>query len=431
MNKFILFFVVAVISFNQVSAQQKVFTQDIDNFWIAYDSIKTTDDSLKQIKFIQTLYIDKGTQGLKTFMQLRNYSAGLYVHLINKYPKFWNSIRPNTLAVKSKGREIEKSVEKFKTLYPELKDAKMYFTIGGLRSGGTTKDSMVMVGAEIATGDSATDVSEFSDKWLAGVFKEQNSENIVSMNVHEYVHTQQNGEGNNLLSQSIVEGAAEFITELVLGRPLQRNYITYGNQHKQDLKEAFKREMFSKAFRNWLYNGNNAKTVADLGYFIGYDICKSYYRNQVNKKQAIKNIIQLNYSDTISVENFLKQSKFYSEPINKKQIIQAYRAKQPKFIRIEEFKKNDTSVDASLKQITFVFSQQMSSNISISLGGKGKEFFPITGVAGFSDDRTKCYVNVALKPDHEYEFVITNRGFSSADGYTLFDNYSIKFKTRP
>jgi hypothetical protein len=41
--------------------QQKVFTQDIDNFWVAFDSIQTTKDSIKQINFIQASYIDKGT----------------------------------------------------------------------------------------------------------------------------------------------------------------------------------------------------------------------------------------------------------------------------------------------------------------------------------------------------------------------------------
>jgi predicted CDP-diglyceride synthetase/phosphatidate cytidylyltransferase len=35
-------------------------------------------DSLQQIQFIQTLYIDKGTNGLKAFMVLRNYNAKLW-----------------------------------------------------------------------------------------------------------------------------------------------------------------------------------------------------------------------------------------------------------------------------------------------------------------------------------------------------------------
>lgn len=289
----------------------KVFTSDIDNFWIAYDSVQTTSDTLKQINFIQTLYIDKGTRGLKAFMVARNYNAKLWVALIRKYPKFWNSIRPNTLTVKSYAAEIEKSIVRFKELYPDLKEAKMYFTVGGLRSGGTTMNDMVLIGSEIATGNASTDVSEFTNNWLEGVFKNQQADNLVVLNIHEYVHTQQKGEPKNLLGQAIKEGACDFIMELVVGKPLQNNYIIYGKEHETILKEEFKTEMLSNNYSNWLYNGSNAKTVADLGYFMGYTICRSYYNNATDKKKAVREIIELNYSDTTAVEDFLNRSKYY------------------------------------------------------------------------------------------------------------------------
>src|SRR5215204_2770396 len=109
----ILFITVSLLTRSICSSaqnNQKVFTSDIDNFWIAYDSIQTTKDSLKQIDFIQNLYIDKGTKGLKAFMAVRNYTAELWVKLIRIYPKFWNSIRPNTFTVKSYVQEIETSI---------------------------------------------------------------------------------------------------------------------------------------------------------------------------------------------------------------------------------------------------------------------------------------------------------------------------------
>ena len=112
----------------------------------------------------------------------------------------------------------------------------MYFTIGGLRSGGTTVGNMVLVGAEIACGDPSTDVSEFPNDWLAGVFKEQSLNNIINLNIHEYVHTQQKGEGDNLLAACIHEGACDFITELVIEKQMAANYIKYGLAHEESLK---------------------------------------------------------------------------------------------------------------------------------------------------------------------------------------------------
>jgi hypothetical protein len=110
---------------------QRVFTSDIDHFWIAYDSAQTTTDSVQQLHFIQTLYVEKGTPGLKAFMEVRDYSGPGWVSLLRKYPKFWQSIRPNTLSVKSFAPGIEASIRQFKRLYPPLTKAKMYFTVGG------------------------------------------------------------------------------------------------------------------------------------------------------------------------------------------------------------------------------------------------------------------------------------------------------------
>ena len=48
-------------------------------------------------------------------MKARDYSAGLWVELMNKYLKFWNSIRPNTLAITSKAKEIEENIKNWRS----------------------------------------------------------------------------------------------------------------------------------------------------------------------------------------------------------------------------------------------------------------------------------------------------------------------------
>ena len=428
---FIIVFSLVTLSLSsKTQKDQNVFTSDIDNFWIAYDSIQTTNDSLKQIGFIQNLYINKGTKGLKAFMEARDYTAKLWVDLIRMYPKFWNSIRPNTFTVKLYAAEIEKSIQKLKDLYPGLKEAKMYFTVGGLRSGGTTMNDMVLIGSEIATGNASTDVSEFPNNWLKGVFKNQQVDNLVSLNIHEYVHTQQKGDPKDLLGQAIKEGACDFITELLIGKLLQNNYIVYGREHEAELKERFKLEMFTTAYSNWLYNGSNAKNVADLGYYMGYTICKTYYENSSDKKITIKEIIELNYSNSAAVENFLKRSKYYTELINKTELIQTFEAKRPYVLRIEPFANGDSLVNAGNKELKIIFSSPMDKNgFSINNGKRGKDYSPIIAVIGFSDDATFFTLKIDMKPDHEYEFIITDKSFKSAEGYPL-KPYEVKFKTK-
>ena len=296
-----------------VYAQNKpnVFTSDIDNFWIAFDSLQTTKEKNTQIEVMQSIYIDKATYGLKMFMELRKFDASKLAESINKYPKFWKSIRGNTLKVKQVIPAIEIYIQKLNILYPDLRGAKFFFTISAIRAAGVAKDSLVLIGSEIALGDKNTDVSEFPDKRLENFFKSKNTSNIIPVAIHEYVHTQQTTEGKILLGQAIYEGSCDFITELVLKKLLTNSYLKYGRKNEKMLKRQFKKEMLAEDYSNWLYNGASSKTMGDLGYFMGYAICKAYYRHSNNKSAAIKNIIGLNYSDQSAIMQFLAESKYY------------------------------------------------------------------------------------------------------------------------
>lgn len=411
----------------------KIFTSDIDNFWIAYDSIQKTNDYSKKLDIINKLYITKGTTGLKAFMKLKNYNDTVYINCIDEYPKFWTSIRPNTLSVKNKTDELNIAISTLKKLYPELKDAEIYFTIGGLRAGGMPAHNKVLIGTEIATGNPATDVSEFKNNWYKSIFSNQSLDNLVSVNIHEYVHTQQKDNNSSLLlHQAITEGSCDFITELVLGTPLQRRYISYGNLHFDKLKKKFKEEMFLSASENWLYNGQQKGDSADLGYYMGYEICKSYYNNEKNKSQAIKDIIELDYSDEKVVENFLRKSKFFKEKISKKKLLKAYDEKRPYIVKIAPFKNGAENVSSKLKEIRITFSKEMEpGDYSIDFSKKGSDFYPIKNVKDFENNDKTIVLSVDLKPHKEYEFIISNRRFKSKDGYFLKEGeYLVKFRTK-
>lgn len=424
-----IFSIVFVSVFSQ--SKNKIFTADIDNFWIAYDSIHHTNDFSKKLNFINKLYLEKASKGLSAFMKARDYNDTLYVKIVEKYPKFWNSIKQNTLSVKSKTVELNKAVEKLKKLYPELKDAEMYFTIGGLRSGGTVADDMVLIGAEIATGNSNVDMSEFENDWLKNVFAKQSLDNIVYLNIHEYIHTQQKQGSNNVLSRSIAEGSCDFIAELAIEKPIQTQYLTYGKSHEQEIKKLFKKEMFSNNSSNWLYNGSKKAEGADLGYFVGYEICKLYYENAKDKSRAIKDIIELNYGNSQAVEEFLYKSKFFKEQINKQKLLKEYSKNLPYIVKIEPFENGSSHVSSDTKELKITFSKEMETkSFSINYSVKGKEYFPITKVKGFENKDKTMVILIDLRPEREYEFVITNRSFKSKDGYPLIsEEYPVKFKT--
>ncbi|PQB06059.1 hypothetical protein BST85_11205 [Aureitalea marina] len=295
---------------------QSVFTSDIDNFWQAYDSIQTTDNFSRKLELINQHYLDKASPGLQSFAESRNYTDTVYVRLLEKFPKFWASIRGNTLRSKEKAKDIDLAIARLKVLYPELKEAQIYFTIGGLNSGGTTDGLLSLIGCEIAAADESVDTSEFTEGWyafLADLFKTQSLENMVYINVHEYVHTQQTENDPYVLAHSLKEGSCDFIAELVLEEPLSAPYISYGLENEEVIKKKFRDDLFKEDSSDWLYNSGDTESVGDLGYFMGYAICKAYYERSRDKKLAVKEIIELNYLDSIAVVDFLNRSGYYKD----------------------------------------------------------------------------------------------------------------------
>ena len=191
------------------------------------------------------------------------------------------------------------------TNYPEI-----FFTVGALKSAGVYVHNYALIGIELAIGNTETDVSEFSGKRLSDRFENQNADNFLYVAIHELVHTQQKQEGLTLLGQSLCEGACDFIAELVMDTTLQLTHLKYGRIHEEEIKAKFKNEMFRTSFDGWLYSGNSSQAVSDLGYFMGYVICKSYYNKNKNKHRAIRDIIQLRYSDKHEIKKFLRQSGY-------------------------------------------------------------------------------------------------------------------------
>ncbi|NEM98820.1 hypothetical protein GXP69_14040 [Pontibacter sp. BT327] len=52
--------------------------------------------------------------------------------------------------------------------------------------------------------------------------------------------------------------------------------------------------MLGTDISNWLYNGlKSTDKPGDLGYYMGYKICEAYYNNSEDKKQAIKEILDI------------------------------------------------------------------------------------------------------------------------------------------
>jgi uncharacterized protein YjaZ len=72
-----------------------------------------------------------------------------------------------------------------------------------------------------------------------------------------------------------------------------------------ELWREFESKMNSKEYKGWLYGPSVPGRPNDLGYWMGYKIAKAYFDKASDKKQAVKEI--LNIKD---FKQFLKESGY-------------------------------------------------------------------------------------------------------------------------
>jgi hypothetical protein len=252
--------------------------------------------------------LEKGSVGLKEFLRVRIRSAENLAATIDKHPKYYAGLRDPSRKAAAYQDAIRASFHKLKKLYQPAVFPNVYFLIGSMNSGGTLTHTGLVIGVDMYGMNKDTPVEELG-RWHRAVLKPIKA--IPYIVAHELIHYQQKyrTDSSTLLAKAICEGSADFIGELISGGLINNHLHTYGNPRERDLWAEFKREMDGKDLSKWLFQGDAAKDrPADLGYYIGYKICESYYKQAADKKAAIRAILEIK-----DFKDFLKASKYESK----------------------------------------------------------------------------------------------------------------------
>lgn len=255
------------------------------------------------------------------------------------------------------------------------------------------------------------------DKEGAPVFKEQNYLPTV---IHEFNHS--------------------FIN------PLLTKYENNTDLQKsmQTLLDTMRTEMEQQAYRNWYTVLNESLVRASV---VRYLMKNNPADQSVAEEEAV---IQVNrgflwMNDLVTLlgqyENNRSQyptiDAFYPAIIDFfhgaaqkiSQTKSTYESNLPQIAAIEPFANGAQQVDPATKEIIIRFDRVMrGTGYSINYGSLGKQAFPVKSVVGYTEDKKAIRLELDLKPNTEYEMILTGRSFRSSAGYPI-SNYQVKFKT--
>lgn len=264
----------------------KIVTEDLGRFWAAFDQAGPQFPA----ETFQKVYLDKGTPGLQDFVKLRIESAERLAKTVKAVPEYYASIRASTQRIPEMEPQIRAAFKALEEIYPEAVFPDVYFLVGVLSSGGTVSERGLLIGAEMFGRTPESPMDKLGD-WLKTVLSPV--ENVPHIVAHELIHFQQGSpESTTLLSQAIREGSADFLSELISGRHINRHVHDFAVPRRSALWEEFKEKMGSQDFKGWLYSSTEGRPN-DLGYWIGYEITKAYYDQAADKRQAVKEILNI------------------------------------------------------------------------------------------------------------------------------------------
>ncbi len=228
----------------------------------------------------------------------------------------------------------------------------------------------------------------------------------------------------------LYEGVAEFVSCKVTGKKSNSTAIEFGKANQTKVINQFVLDLFLMSNNyNWLWGANrNELKIRDLGYYIGYEICERYYTLSKDKTQAIRELIELDYTNEKEVERIVDRTKLLPKTL--KELYKDYEKQRPKVVAMSPFKNGSRDVKSGLTKITINFSEPLNGHHDgIDFGDLGQEHCPkINPEKKWSDNGKSWTFEADLKPNQHYQILISNN-FRKQDGVRL-KPYLIEFRTK-
>ena len=280
----------------------RIVTEDIPRFWAAYDAALpalVSHDTTAAAAILERVYLDPGTDGLLAYVAAKTNGPRDMAARLMAMPAYYASIRANTLALPDAAPQIRDGMRALTALVPEAAFPDVYLLIGVLTSGGTSLSPGLLLGAEMNTAASDSPLGELSPGRRGTIGTAEALPHIV---VHELVHANQDFSGTwTVLRNVLIEGGADFLSDLALPGRREANYTTWGRAHDRAVWTRFMAEKDSADYSQWTGNSSFRADdwTGDLGYYVGAEICRGYYEQAPDKAQAVRDLLAMRDPEAI------------------------------------------------------------------------------------------------------------------------------------
>jgi hypothetical protein len=271
-----------VIPSAQAQAPVEIRTSDVTLFYQLYDAAHGAPTAIT----LQHDYIDAGSDGVRQFVPHRIISGEMLAKTVQHDHAVYDHARDCMGVLPDVTGKLKTAFRTLSRLDPQAVFPPVTILIGRNSSGGTTGRSGVLIGLEVACRSS----------WM----QPDLSERLFHLIAHEYGHVEQSPDladedaPTTVLRQSLVEGVAELVAELISGQISNEHLARWTQGHVKEIDDRFLADADKADISAWLYNGPGTPDhPGDLGYWEGYRIAKAYYGKARDKRKALRTLLDL------------------------------------------------------------------------------------------------------------------------------------------
>ena len=280
--------------------------QDIERFQRAHARIRRGASAISAMEW----YIGGGTDGLKAYTKTYGLAAVDFAASLANYPKFYARLTDVRKRNRPYEADIARAAHRLRVLVPALPEVPIYFFVGVMGHGATVKEVTtapevqglgVLVPIENLSRSGETEIE--SARWAS-------LDDLSQLTTHELAHVAQvqyqglvryrviyreRARGTHL-AYAIREGGADFLSQLASGRLRARH--RYLLEREAELWREFSKLLYQPAgaSRGW-FSGSGEHPLdrpPQLGYAIGWSMCRLFYHRSSDKAVALREILSAN-----------------------------------------------------------------------------------------------------------------------------------------
>ncbi len=270
---------------------------DLVNFVDAYKELAANKDTLQ---VLQTLYFDRGSAGLKEFINRHQLTPELLKDALRADPGRYELIPEFLADIDEVKVQFTALMEEYGKVMPNAMYAPTYLLVGANR--GIGQASMV---GQLITLTRVVDKPATLQKLITHELT--HFQQVMTMGGQKYVSLY--SAPDNMLGLCLREGGAEFITSLVVGEITQTDALEHLEDDEGNLKEKFLEDLKNQEKDFWLWASIQQNSYPKLlGYAMGHKICKHYYDSSSDKEKALQDILMMEDDET-----FLESSGYFGK----------------------------------------------------------------------------------------------------------------------